>query len=116
MTWYYTFACVSLLLNVFLIWYLVKVLRKLIFISDHLSDLFLTTKAFQLFVREMYTMERYHGEPMIQELIFRLKDIHTEIENFRDIFEYTLDEELEEELNAAEEEDPEQKPLLHESS
>jgi len=61
-------------------------------------------------------MDRYHGEPTIQELMYRLKDLGTEIENFRDIFEYTLDEELEEELNAAEEAPQAQheEPLLHE--
>tara|TARA_Y100000296_G_scaffold81447_1_gene108647 strand:+ start:17634 stop:17798 length:165 start_codon:yes stop_codon:yes gene_type:complete len=49
-------------------------------------------------------MDTYHGEPMIQELVFKTKEVIEEVENFRDIFEYTLDEEIEEELNAAEEE------------
>tara|TARA_R100000963_G_C4602109_1_gene75441 strand:+ start:224 stop:388 length:165 start_codon:yes stop_codon:yes gene_type:complete len=49
-------------------------------------------------------MNSYHGEPMIQELIHRVKDVNEEIETFREIFEYVLDEEIEEELNAAEEE------------
>jgi len=48
-------------------------------------------------------MENYHGEPMIQELVHRINEVTEEMGNFRDIFEYTLDEELEEELNAAEE-------------
>ena len=76
------------------------------FISENISDLYLTTKAFHIFVKNMYSMDSYHGEPMIQELMLRINEVNTEIENFRDVFQYTLDEVLEEELNnAAEEED-----------
>ena len=53
----------------------------------------------------MYGMDKYHGEPMIQELMERIQGVLEEMENFRGIFEYGLDEELEEELNAAQEED-----------
>jgi hypothetical protein len=49
-------------------------------------------------------MEIFYGEPMIQELMTRTKEVLDEVEGFREIFEYTLDEELEEELDAATEE------------
>ncbi len=102
----YTLVLVSLLLNMCLGWYVVKILRKFMFISENISDLYLTTKAFHIFVKNMYSMDSYHGEPMIQELMLRINEVNTEIENFRDVFQYTLDEVLEEELNnAAEEED-----------
>tara|TARA_R110000824_G_scaffold67605_1_gene175121 strand:+ start:184 stop:447 length:264 start_codon:yes stop_codon:yes gene_type:complete len=83
----------------------VKILRKFIFISETYSDLFLITKAFQVFVRSLYSMDSYHGEPMVQELILRIKEVVDEIDNFRDIFEHTLDIELEEELDQALEEE-----------
>ena len=38
------------------------------------------------------------GEPLIQELIFKLKEVLEEMEYFREIFQYTIDEELEKEL------------------
>ena len=84
---------------------MVKILRKFIFISETYSDLFLMTKAFQVFVRSLYSMDSYHGEPMVQELILRIKEVVDEIDNFRDIFEHTLDIELEEELDQALEEE-----------
>ena len=64
------------------------------FVSDNLGDLYLATKAFLIFTASMYSMDKYHGEPMIQELLYRLKDINNEVEIFREIFEYTLDEDL----------------------
>ena len=81
---------ISLLLNIFLIWYIIKLLRKFMFISENLSDLFLTTKAFQVFINSIYSMNSYHGEPVIQNLVDRIKDVDAELDRFRDIFEYTV--------------------------
>lgn len=101
----YIYLIGSSLLNLFLLWYVVKILRKFIFISETYSDLFLMTKAFQVFVRSLYSMDSYHGEPMVQELILRIKEVVDEIDNFRDIFEHTMDVELEEEFDQALEEE-----------
>jgi len=100
----YTFLMLSVLLNILLVWYNVKILRKFMFISEHMSDLFLTVRAFQVFVKSIYSMQSYHGEPILEELIQKLKEVKEEMDDFRNIFEHTLDEELEEELDAAEEE------------
>ena len=97
----------AVVLNVLLIWYIIKLLRKFVFISENIADLFLTTKAFQVFLSSMYSMDSYHGEPMVQELMTRLADMGAELEKFRDIFEHNLDTELEEELDAAIEEEKE---------
>ena len=111
----YIVLVTSLIVNVFLAWYTSRLLRKFMFISENISDLFLTTKAFQVFVKSMYSMDSYHGEPVIQELVARVREVSDEISGFREIFEYTIDEELEQELeevlNAEEEE--QEKSLLY---
>ena len=105
----------SLALNIGLTWYVVRILRKFIFISENLSDLFLTTKAFEVFSKSLYSMHSYNGEPMIEELIYKIKDVNSEVEGFRDIFQYTIDEELEQELEEAlnAEEEEQEKSLLY---
>jgi len=100
----YILGAISLLLNGLLMWYVSRLLRKFYFISENLADLFLTTKAFRVFVQSLYGMDSYRGEPIIQELLLRIREVSEEIDAFRDIFQYSLDEELEEELNAAQEE------------
>tara|TARA_Y100000310_G_scaffold230794_1_gene233313 strand:+ start:18231 stop:18545 length:315 start_codon:yes stop_codon:yes gene_type:complete len=95
---------ISVLLNLSLIWYIIQLLKKFYFISENLADLFLTTKAFRVFANSMYSMESFHGEPIIKELIEKIRDVNHEIELFRDIFEYSIDKEMEEELDTAEEE------------
>ena len=108
----------SLALNIGLTWYVVRILRKFIFISENLSDLFLTTKAFEVFSKSLYSMNSYNGEPMIEELIYKIKDVNSEVEGFRDIFQYTIDEELEQELEEAlnAEEEEQEKSLLYAGS
>jgi len=101
---FYIALAMSLIINLLLIWYVIRLLRKFFFISENLADLYLSTKAFSVFVSSMYGMDSYYGEPMIQELVVRIREINEEVEVFRDIFEYTIDEELEEELNGSEEE------------
>jgi len=99
----YVVLGISVILNLLLSWYVVRLLRKFFFISQNIGDLYLTARAFRVFVQSLYSMDTYHGEPMIQELIHRIKEVSQEIEEFREIFEYTLDEELEDELNDVEE-------------
>jgi len=102
MTLYLGIAFVVVSGNILLMWYVIRLLRKFMYISETIGDLYLTTKAFQIFVKGMYSMEAYHGEPMIQELITRLGEMSEEIELFRSVFEHSLDQELEDELNARE--------------
>lgn len=99
----YLLVAVSVVVNLLLIWYLIKLLKKFVFISENIADLFLVLKAFKVFVGSMYSMDNYHGEPMIQELILRIREVLEEVEGFRDIFEHRIDAEIEEELNAQEE-------------
>ncbi len=111
----YIILVTSLIANILFIWYVSRLLQKFVFVSDNMSDLFLTTKAFQVFVKDMYSMNSFHGEPIIQELILRIKEVNDEISNFREIFEYTIDNELEQELEEAlnAEEEEQEKSLLY---
>jgi len=108
--WGWILLTLSILLNCFGVWYVTKLIKKLMFVSENLSDLFLTFKSFNVFTKSLYTMDTFYGEPMIQELMARTKEVLEEVEGFREIFEYTLDEEIEEELDAAEEEIEESSP------
>ena len=111
----YIVLIISLVINVLLGWYITRILQKFMFISDNMSDLFLTTKAFHVFVKNMYSMDSFHGEPIIQELVLRIKEVNEEMSNFREIFEYTIDAELEQELEEAlnAEEEEQEKSLLY---
>ena len=111
----YIVLIISLAINALLGWYISRILQKFMFISDNMSDLFLATKAFHVFVKDMYSMDSFHGEPIIQELVLRIREVNEEMSNFREIFEYTIDAELEQELEEAlnAEEEEQEKSLLY---
>jgi hypothetical protein len=101
----YLVLAISAAINILLMWYVSRLLKKFFFVSENLSEAYLTTKAFSVFVESMYSMDSYHGEPMIQELMMRTRDVLEELEKFREIFEYTIDTVIEDELDAATEEE-----------
>jgi hypothetical protein len=64
-------------------------------------------------------MDMFYGEPILQELVGKIKFIREEIERFEEIYELTTDIELLEEELSSEDADEEksfeetQKPLFH---
>jgi len=111
----YILLGISILINGLLIWYITRLLAKFMYISQNISDLLLTLKAFHVFISDLWSMDSYHGEPIIQELMVRIRQVLDEILNFREIFEHTIDVELEEELEEAlnAEEEEQEKSLLY---
>ena len=89
MFWIVFFLVLSLFLNVLLLWYIRGILVKLLYTSDNLGDLYIVFQMFEDFVEQMYNMDSFYGEPIIEELIEKTKAVRVEIENFRDIYELT---------------------------
>ena len=109
----------SIILNILLIWYVFKVLSKLLYTSDNLGDLYASFRIFEDFAASLYQMDMFYGEPILQELVGKIKFIREEIERFEEIYELTTDIELLEEELSSEDADEEksfeetQKPLFH---
>jgi len=89
----------SVVLNLFLVWYLLKVLSKLLYTSDNLGDLYVTLRMFEEFTASLYHMEMFYGEPVIQELVKKTSFVREEIQRFEEIYGLTTDvEALEEDI------------------
>lgn len=89
----------SVVLNIFLAWYLVRVLSKLLYTSDNLGDLYVTLRLFEEFTASLYQMELFYGEPVVQELVKKTSFVREEIQRFEEIYGLTTDvEALEEDI------------------
>jgi len=93
----------SVILNIILVWYVYKILAKLLYTSDNLGDLYATFRIYEDFVSSLYSMDMFFGEPIIQELLDKIKLVREELEKFEEIYSLTtdierLEEDLEEEL------------------
>jgi len=89
----------SVILNIFLIWYVSKVLAKLLYTSDNLGDLYVVLRIYESFLASIYEMEMFYGEPTLKELIDKTKIIREEVQIFEEIYGLTTDiEAIEEDL------------------
>ena len=93
----------SLLLNILLVWYLRKVLYKLLFISDNISDLLELMEDFSTHIERVYNMETYYGDEVLQGLVDHSKEIVEAIKEYEGI--YIVTKYVDEEEAYAEEEE-----------
>tara|TARA_R110000824_G_scaffold312838_1_gene499786 strand:- start:292 stop:621 length:330 start_codon:yes stop_codon:yes gene_type:complete len=96
----------SVIANIFMVWYVYKVLAKLLYTSDNLGDLYVTFRIYEDFVKSLYGMDMFHGEPILEELFRKIKFVGEEIEKFEEIYGLTtdvaaLEEELEDDGNSS---------------
>ena len=80
---------ISAVLNIFLFWYVIKILSKLLYTSDNLGDLYIALRMYEEYSTSLYQMEMFYGEPVIQELIAKTKLMIEEIKRFEDIYGLT---------------------------
>tara|TARA_Y100000034_G_scaffold121071_1_gene164832 strand:- start:505 stop:816 length:312 start_codon:yes stop_codon:yes gene_type:complete len=83
------FFILSLSLNVLLIWYLKKVLFKLLYVSDNIDDLLITTEEFSKHIERVYSMETYYGDETLQGLVDHSKEIIEAIKEYEGIYTVT---------------------------
>ena len=80
------FCTLSVALNALLIWYIRKMLTKLLFISDNIGDLLERMGGFSVHLETVHEMETFYGDPTLSELIVHSKEIVEEIRGYREIY------------------------------
>lgn len=90
------FFILSLSLNIFLFWYLYKIIRKYIELTNLSEDILYKISFFQQHLESLFGLETFYGEPVIANLIEHSKVLLSSFEQFRqdyDVFsEETNDE------------------------
>ena len=100
------FLSISVLLNILLIWYIRKMLQKLLFVSDNIGDLQHAVNNFSKHVGGMHELETFYGDETLGGLIDHCKQIAENIKEFEDIYSLTNEHvEGEDEIGREEEEE-----------
>lgn len=94
------FLVLSLALNAILLWYIKKMLSKLLSVSDNMGNLVEDLASYQNHLQNIYEMEMYYGEPSIKNLIIHSRQIIDHVKDFSDV--YNLTEERLDEVNETE--------------
>ena len=80
---------VSVAINVLLLWYIRKMLSKLLYVSDSIGSLLVSAKNFSNHLDGLHAMEMYYGDETLGALIKHSKQVIEDIKEFEDIYELT---------------------------
>jgi sensor histidine kinase YesM len=80
---------VSVAINGLLLWYIRKMLSKLLYVSDSIGSLLVTAKNFSNHLDGLHAMEMYYGDETLGSLIKHSKQVIEDIKEFEDIYELT---------------------------
>lgn len=80
------FFILSLGLNVLLIWYIIKLLQKLFFVSDNIQNLLIVSQSFSEHLDTLNQKETYFGDPTIANLLEHSNFVQDEVEEFNNVF------------------------------
>ena len=83
------FLILSVALNGVLLWYIRKMLGKLLSVSDNMGDLVEHLASYQNHLQQLYEMEMYYGEPSIKNLIVHSGEIIDHVKEFSDVYNLT---------------------------
>ena len=86
----------SIIVNIFATWYIRRLLAKVLFVSQNLTDLVDILGTYRNHLKKIYSMEMFHGDETIQFLIQHTNSLLDVLEDYSDIYLMTEPMELEE--------------------
>ena len=85
------FLILSVSINVLLVWYIRRMLSKLLYVSDSIGDLLVSAKNFSNHLDGLHEMETFYGDETLGGLIRHSKRVVEDIKEFEDIYTLTND-------------------------
>ena len=76
----------SVTTNIFLFWYLRKMLAKLLFVSENLSDLVEIIKNYQKHLKQIYSMEMFYGDTTLEFLLSHTNSLIEILNEYSDVY------------------------------
>ena len=81
----------SITINILLGWYMIRLLKRFLFLSDNLDDLFDQIDGYTMHIENVHSLETFYGEPVLQNLMNHSKEVVEYVDDFRNIFDDTKD-------------------------
>ena len=101
--WLVAALILSVIGNFFCIWYIRKLLAKVLFVSQNLTDLVDLLETYRNHLGKLYSMEMYYGDETMQFLIQHTNSLLDVLEDYSDIYLMTEPMALEEDEESYEE-------------
>lgn len=94
----------SVLLNIFLFWYIHNILKRLLYVSDNLAALNELIEEYQAHLESLYDLEMYYGDQTLKELIRHTKYVIESLDSYKEIYVLSYDTQEDEVVAEIEEE------------
>lgn len=73
----------SVVLNVFFVWYVIKLLRRFLSFQDELDEFSLKLEEYHGHIDIIYNLERFYGDDTLKNLLVHSKGIADECKQFQ---------------------------------
>ena len=77
---------ISLSANVFMVWYCVKLVDELFFVSETLENLFLDIETFKEHLAGVYEMQVFYGDQTLENLLSHARALSKEFDRYEMLF------------------------------
>ena len=96
----YPYLIISVAINIVLIWYIIKLIRRLLFFQDELDDFSIRLEEYNGHLDIVYNLERFYGDETLLNLLRHSRGITEECKQFQRFLnnEEEDDEDAEEEI------------------
>lgn len=85
----------SFVVNIFLVWYIVRLIRELLEITSSLEELSLNVEVFSKHLESVYGLEMFYGDETLQGLLLHAKALVEEFSRYDYLFSLTDEGETE---------------------
>ena len=73
----------SAVLNIFLVWYVVKLLRRFLTFQDELDEFSIKLEEYENHVDIIYNLEKFYGDATLKNLLVHSKNVAEECKQFQ---------------------------------
>ena len=87
----------SVVLNVFFVWYVIKLLRRFLSFQDELDEFSLRLEEYHGHIEIIYNLERFYGDETLGNLLRHSKSLVEECQKFQRVIRQEEEEYAEEE-------------------
>ena len=97
---------ISFIVNVFMFWYLRKLLSKLMFVSENLNDLVEIVKNYRNHLKQVYNLEMFYGDETLKFLMSHTNSLLEILKEYEDVYDIAVPIELQGETEIDDQKDP----------
>ena len=101
---------VSIIVNFLSLWYISKLLSKILFVSQNLTDLVDLLTTYRNHLQRLFQLEMYYGDETMQFLIKHTRSLLAVLEDYSDIYLMTEPIEVDEEDEQSYDDEEETRP------